>query len=185
MLILRLVCLLSDRSQDEIVSLACKLFLTFLCVRSATIVNSGQHGPSREKGLQNRKPRPIRTTDGPRKILCCWGGLGTWQLNTSDKTLTRVLLSMPISNNNGNRERVSEFRPFPISYFSQDAALFGAARHCFSFHEQMVQRRVSPFCHPVSLARRQARVLKWREETLPGTIGHAPRHHRSWPPVNG
>jgi hypothetical protein len=69
MLILRLVCLLSDRSQDKIMSLACKLFLTFLYVRSAAIVNSGQHGLSREKGLQNPKPRPIRTTDGLRKIL--------------------------------------------------------------------------------------------------------------------
>jgi hypothetical protein len=52
-------------------SLAYKLFLTFLYVRSAAIVNSGQHGlpVSREKGLQNPKPRAIRTTDGLRKIL--------------------------------------------------------------------------------------------------------------------
>jgi hypothetical protein len=66
---LRLVCLLSDWSQDKIMSLACKLFLTFLCVRSAAIGNSGQRGLSREKGLQNPKPRPIRTTDGLRKVL--------------------------------------------------------------------------------------------------------------------
>jgi hypothetical protein len=64
MLILRLVCLLSDWSQDKIMSLAYKLFLTFLHVRSAAIVNSGQNGLSREKGL-----RAIRTTDGLRKIL--------------------------------------------------------------------------------------------------------------------
>jgi hypothetical protein len=36
----RLVCLLPDRSQDKIMSLAYKLFLTFLFVRSAAIVNT-------------------------------------------------------------------------------------------------------------------------------------------------
>jgi hypothetical protein len=61
-IIVRLVCLLSDRFQDKIMSLACKLFLTFLCVRSAAIVNSGpQHGLLQEKGLQilSRGPKEI------------------------------------------------------------------------------------------------------------------------------
>jgi hypothetical protein len=56
------------------VSLDCKLFSTFLCVRSAAIlVNNGQRGLSLEKGSQNPKPRPkINLTDSTRlrKILC-------------------------------------------------------------------------------------------------------------------
>jgi hypothetical protein len=44
----RLVCLLSDRSQDKIMELAYNLFLTFLCVRSAAVVKTGQHYLSRE-----------------------------------------------------------------------------------------------------------------------------------------
>jgi hypothetical protein len=36
-------------------------------VRSAAIVNSGQHGLSREKGLQNPKPRPIGRRTGYTK----------------------------------------------------------------------------------------------------------------------
>jgi hypothetical protein len=60
-------------------------------------------------------------------LLDCWGGVGTKQIDTGDKTLTRVLLSMLTSNNNGNREGVS-------AQFSR-ASVFGAVRHCFVFHE--------------------------------------------------
>jgi hypothetical protein len=49
MIILRLVCRLSDRSQDKIMSLAYKLFLTFLYVRSAAIVNPVVKTAYREK----------------------------------------------------------------------------------------------------------------------------------------
>ena len=49
-------------------SLAYKLFLTFLYVRSAAIVNTGQHDISREKGLKFH-PDSTRLRGGFDKIL--------------------------------------------------------------------------------------------------------------------
>jgi hypothetical protein len=60
----------------KILSLACKLLLTFLHLRSAAIVNSGQRGLSQEKGSQNPEARPIGRRTGHatdfQVVSFCW-----------------------------------------------------------------------------------------------------------------
>jgi hypothetical protein len=87
-------------------------------------------------GLTRFWSRLIRLQSG--NLLDCWGGLGTKQIYTSNKTLTRVLLSIPISNNN-EKQRVFVFWDFMLHYPAEDSA--------FVFHGR---RRIRLSCFTIS-----------------------------------